>query len=219
MSIFSKMMGDRKRSKEIKKKMNKSEVKSAADTLRLGEIESDISHKKGVKNTAMTSRKVERTARKLEQTHNLSHSDATLLAKKQMGVSNTLSLSKDDAEFMAKRELKKEKRSKAIHDVSSALGSAINTIAIEADVHPTKQKGSGNKRSGRQNNYDPLASVLDGFGMGGPVQQAPSRKTVDNANKGKGGKKKKGKSKPKESKKNASDPLGMPELDIPGFNF
>ena len=207
MSIFSKILDDRKRVRNIKSKVK-------ADDLRAHGIE-------GMIKKTQEGKEVSAKAGKLKKKYGLSDSDAEFMAKRDVKGSGGFGLSADDAEFMAKRELKKEKRSKAIHNVSSALSTVIDTVALEADVHPTKQKGKGDKRSGGQNNYDPFDSVLGGLGFGGaPTGQAPSRKTVDNAkrgNKGKGGKKKKGK--PKEPKKEKGDPFGMPELDIPGFKF
>lgn len=206
--IFSNMMDDRKRSKEIKAKMNKAELRAQG-------IEGKIKKSEDGK-------EISAKAAKLKNKYGLSDKDAIFMAQRDVKGSGGFGLSAGDEKFMAERKQKSDKRSKAIHNVSSALGSAVNTIALEADVHPTKQKGKGNKRGGGQNNYDPLDSVLGGLGFGEEPMRPPSRKTVDNAkktNKGKGGKKKKGKSKPKESKNNTSDPLGMPEFDIPGFKF
>ncbi len=210
MNIFSKMMDDRNRARNIKSKME-------SDDLRAQDIE-------GVIKKTQEGKEVSAKAGELKKKHGLSDNDAEFMAKRDVKGSGGFGLSTDDAEFMAKRKLKKEKRAKTMRNVSSALGSTINAIAPEADVHPTKQKGSANKRSGRQNNYDPLDSVLGGLGFGGEPVQPPSRKTADNGKKGtkgKGGKKKKGKSKqkPKESKKDTSDPFGVPELDLPGFKF
>lgn len=107
MSIFSKMVDDRKRSKNIKKKMKDTATQKAIST-KAGSL------------------------------------------KKEFGLSN------DEAEFMAKRELKKQKRSETIGKLSTGFGNVLAGLDPDVQQAPSKKssnqakraKGSGKKRKG-----------------------------------------------------------------------
>ena len=147
MSIFSKMMNDRKKTKNIEKKM------------------------KGIKQTRAYAQEADK-------------------------LKNEFGLSDDEAVFMAKKNIAKQKRSETIGNLSKGFGNVLAGLDPDVQQAPSKQNSDQVKRA-----------------------KGSGKKGKESGKKGKGSGKKYS-SKPNDSKKK-KDPLGMPELDLnlPGFKF
>ena len=141
MSIFSKMMDDRKRSKKIEKKMKETTTQKA-------------------------------------------------VSGKASKLKDEFGLSDDEAEFMAKRELKKEKRFETIDKLSTGFGNVL------AGLDPDVPKQAPSKKTSDQD-----------------------KRAKGSGKKGKGSGKKDS-SKPKDSKKKKDPlGMPELDLDLPGFKF
>lgn len=81
-------------------------------------------------------------------------------------------LSDDEAKFMAKRELKMEKRSKTIKNLSSGLGNVLGGLDVDVpskrSVDNAKRANGAGKRKGKKGNGSGKKKKMDPLNIGIP---------------------------------------------------